>query len=201
MKKTLTDIDGALAVQRATADRPPLEGSREKSARPRPYKQTDRTFGFYKRKEGHLGMGDKVVGLGGRREILYVEDGMYDLTDGLNTLITHRRPLRKEYIDHDYKTYRALVVQTNVRKSPNPAGAVNPYRNWKWKHMLGMKEKKRKPIVKTQTLVRWKILMNQLILVYYHLVYHHRLTILALMGKLKRRRVENLFIKVTKVMK
>ena len=32
MKKTLTGIDGALAVQRATCDRPPLEGSKEKSA-------------------------------------------------------------------------------------------------------------------------------------------------------------------------
>ena len=41
MKKTLTDIDGALAVQRATGDRPPLEKSKEKSARPRPHNQAD----------------------------------------------------------------------------------------------------------------------------------------------------------------
>ena len=61
MKKTLADIDGALAVQRATE--PPLEESKGESAsKPRSYNQTDRTFGFFKTKDGHLGMGYKLVG-------------------------------------------------------------------------------------------------------------------------------------------
>ena len=51
MKKTLTDIDGALAVQRATGDRRPLEESKRKSAsRPRAYNDTDRTFVFSRQK-------------------------------------------------------------------------------------------------------------------------------------------------------
>ena len=134
MKRTLTDIDGALALQRATGDRPPLEESKEKSARPQAHNQTERTFGFFKTKDGHLVMGDKVVGLGGRGVILYVEDEMYDLTPGLNALITYSRPQREEYTDDDYTTYRALVAQTTVKPSPNHAGSVNPYRTWKWKH-------------------------------------------------------------------
>ena len=43
MKKTLTDIDGALAAQRVDA-RPPLS------------KITDTTFGIYRRQDGQLGM-------------------------------------------------------------------------------------------------------------------------------------------------
>ena len=93
MKETLIYIDGALAVQRATGDRPPLGESKEKSAcRPRAYNQADRTFVFFKTKDGHMGIGDEVVGLGGRGEILYTEDKMYDLTPGLTAMITHRRP-------------------------------------------------------------------------------------------------------------
>ena len=53
MKKTLTDIDGALTAQRAT------------DARPRPDKTVDTTFGFFKKQKGQLGMGNKVLQLGG----------------------------------------------------------------------------------------------------------------------------------------
>ena len=131
MKKTLTDIDGALAVQRATVDRPPLEGSKEKSAsKPRSYDQTDRTFGI----DGHLGIWDKVGVFDGRGEILYVEEEMYHLTPGLNALITHKHQEREEYTDYHYTTYRAFVAQTNAKISPNHAATTNP---WKWRHMLG----------------------------------------------------------------
>ena len=56
MKKILTDIDGALAAQRATGDLLPLEESKERSAsRQRAYKDTDRTFVLFKRKDGDGG--------------------------------------------------------------------------------------------------------------------------------------------------
>ena len=97
MKKTLTDIDGTLAVQRAIGDRPPLEESKENSTRPRAYNQADRTFVFFKTKDGHQGMGDTVVGSDG--ENLYVEHKTYCLTPGLNALITHKRPQRVDYTD------------------------------------------------------------------------------------------------------
>ena len=51
MKKTLTDIDGALTAQRATDARAP------------PNKNADTTFGLYKKQDGELSMGNKVVRL------------------------------------------------------------------------------------------------------------------------------------------
>ena len=52
MKKTLTDIDGALVAERATDARPPLN------------KNTDTTFGIHRRQDGQLGIGSKAVRLG-----------------------------------------------------------------------------------------------------------------------------------------
>ena len=49
MKKTLTDIDGAVRAQRGTG------------ARPRPDKNADITFGFFKKQDGQLGMGNKYT--------------------------------------------------------------------------------------------------------------------------------------------
>ena len=70
-------------------------------------------------------------------EILDVENETFNLTPGLNALITYRQPQREEYTDDDFTTYRALVKQTNIRTYPNHAGVVNPYRTWKWWYMLG----------------------------------------------------------------
>ena len=52
-------------------------------------------------------------------------------------LISHKHPEGEDYTDDDYTTYRALIAQTNVRKSPNHPATTNPYRTWKWMHMLG----------------------------------------------------------------
>ena len=54
MRKTLTDIDGALTAQRAA------------DAGPRPGKDTNTTFGLFQKQVGQLGMGIKVVRLGGK---------------------------------------------------------------------------------------------------------------------------------------
>ena len=135
MKKTLADIDGALAVQRATE--PPLEESKGESARKRrAYNQTGRTFGVFKTKDGHPVMGDKVVRVGLDGENIYVEGEMYHLTPGLNALITYRQPKHEDYADDEYATYRALIAQTNVKTKLIHAGARDPYNTWKWNHML-----------------------------------------------------------------
>ena len=55
MKKTLTDIDGALAAQHVTADT---------------------TFSFYK-EDGQLSMGNKAVQLDIKRKILTIDDTVY----------------------------------------------------------------------------------------------------------------------------
>ena len=52
MKKTLTDINGALPAQCSTDDIPPLN------------KNTATTFGIHRRQDGQLGMGSKAVRLG-----------------------------------------------------------------------------------------------------------------------------------------
>ena len=69
MKKTLTDIDGALAAQHV-------------DARPSPSKSPDTTFGFYK-KDGQLSIGNKAVRLDIKRKILTVDDTMHKLASGL----------------------------------------------------------------------------------------------------------------------
>ena len=74
MKKTLTDIDGALAAQRV-------------DARPPPSKNADTTFGLYQKQDGQLGMGNKVVRLDVNGKILLVE---YKLTSCLLVLMTNK---------------------------------------------------------------------------------------------------------------
>ena len=57
MKKTLTDIDGALSAQREHVAKPPPQST-----------AVDNTYGFYK-KDGRLWMGNKAVRLGMKRKI------------------------------------------------------------------------------------------------------------------------------------
>ena len=77
----------------------------------------------------------KVVGLDD--DHLCVEGEKYNLTPGIDALITHRQPEREDYTDDDFTTYRALVEQTNAKTTPNHAGVRYPYETWKWRHMLG----------------------------------------------------------------
>ena len=63
MKKTLTDINGALAAQCATDAKPPLN------------KNTDNTIGIHKWQDGHLGMENIVVRLDGKT--LTIDDTEY----------------------------------------------------------------------------------------------------------------------------
>ena len=67
MKKTSTDIDGALTAQRVDA-RLPLN------------KNTDTTFGVYQRQDGQLGMGNKVVRLDANGKTILVDATEYKLT-------------------------------------------------------------------------------------------------------------------------
>ena len=67
MKKTLTDIAGALTAQHAHVAKPP----------PPPLgKAADHTYGFYM-KYGRLWMGDKAVRLDSERRILTVDDTVF----------------------------------------------------------------------------------------------------------------------------
>ena len=68
MKKTLTDIDGALTAQRATDARPP------------PNKNTDTTLCLYRKQDGQLCTGNKVVRLDENEKTLTVDDTEYKLT-------------------------------------------------------------------------------------------------------------------------
>ena len=94
MKKTLTDIDGALTAQRAT------------DAKPRPDKNADTTFGLSQRQDGQVGMGNKVVRLGTNGKALLVVDTEYKLTPGLFVLITNKHPRAGQWKTNDYKAYK-----------------------------------------------------------------------------------------------
>ena len=67
MKKTLTDIDGALTAQHVDA-RPPL------------IKTTIATFCIYRRQDGKLRMGNKVVQIDGDKSTLLVDGVEYKFT-------------------------------------------------------------------------------------------------------------------------
>ena len=131
MKKTLTDIDGALAAQRVDA-RPPLRSTTD--PRPRLDKGTDTTFGLFQRQDGRLGMGNKVVHFGASAKTLLVDE--YKLTSGLLMLITNKHPRPDQWKTNDYKVYKSLVAQTKIKSFPNWAGTARPHATWKWKHMI-----------------------------------------------------------------
>ena len=100
MKKTFTDIDGALAAQRV-------------DARPPPSKTADTTCGFYKN-DGQLSMGNKAVRLDIKKKILTVDDTVYKLTSGLLELIIYKHPRPDQYNSNDKEVYRSFVAQTRV---------------------------------------------------------------------------------------
>ena len=122
MKKTLTDIDGALAAQHV-------------DARPPPRKTADTTFGFYT-EDGKLSMGNKAVRLDIKRKILTVDDTVYKLTSGLLELITNKHPQPNQYKSNDKEVYRSLVAETRVKLFPNRTDGARPHATWKFKYMF-----------------------------------------------------------------
>ena len=114
MKKTLTDVDGALPAQRV-------------DARPRPDKNTDTTFGIHKRQDGQIGMGSKVVRIEGNKQILLVDDTEYKPTPGLLVLITNKHPRPDQWKPNDYQVYKSFVAQTRVRSFPNRTDGDRPH--------------------------------------------------------------------------
>ena len=73
-------------------------------ARARPGKNADTTFGLFKKQEGQLGMGNKVVRLGANAKTLLVDDTEYKLTSG-------------QWKINDYQVYKSLVEQTKFNHS------------------------------------------------------------------------------------
>ena len=118
MNKTLTDVDGALAAQRG-AEAPPLN------------KNADITFGIYKKRDGQLGMGSKVVRFDVNRKVITVDDREYKLTPGILVLITQTHPRAVQWNSKDYKAYKSLVAQTKVKSFQNRiTGAARPHASW-----------------------------------------------------------------------
>ena len=112
MKKTLTDIDGALVAQRV-------------DARPPPSKNTDTTFGLYKKQDGQLSIGNKVARLGVNGKTLIVDDTEYKLTPGFLVLTTNKHPRAGQWYSNDSnKAYKSLVAQTKVKPFLNGCSAT-----------------------------------------------------------------------------
>ena len=207
MKETLTGIDRALTAQRVDAT-------------PLPSKNVDTIFGKYRRQDCKLATGKKIVQLqlNENKKILTVDGTVYDFTPGLHPLIMRKHPRPTQYNSNDYRVCKSLCAQTKVRSFPNPAGTARPHAKWKYKHLP------RKMVIPGERMteegesedsddIDTASIGDSEYLIYHHLVYHHlilecyhlvhliyrnRLPILALKEKLKRRRIENLFIKVTK---
>ena len=123
MKETLTCIERALTAQRVYAT-PPLD------------KNVDTTFGIYRRQDGQLAMGSKIVQLNGNKMTLNVDDTEYDFTPGLHALIMSKHPRPNQWNSNDYQAYKSLCAQTKVSTFPNQAGAARPHATWKYKYML-----------------------------------------------------------------
>ena len=119
MKKTLTDIDGAL--NRYT---------------PQPGKSVDNTLGIDMTGDGELVMGNKVLQIDENKNTLTVDDTVYDLTPGLYAFIMQKHPGISQWPSRDYQAYKSLCKQTKVRLFPNSAGVARPHATWKYKHML-----------------------------------------------------------------
>ena len=90
-------------------------------------KNTDTTFGVYKRQDWHLSMGNKVMQFDGNKMTLTVDDTEYKLTPGLETLIMLKHPRPTQFNSNDYEAYKSLVAQTKVKSFPNIAGTARPH--------------------------------------------------------------------------
>ena len=126
MKNKLSDIDEALNAH----------GTLKPVASHRPGKNLYTTFGIYRRKDGQLQMGNKIVQIDENSKILIVAGTKYDFTPGLLAFITQKHPKVSIWSSHDYRTYKALAAQTQVKSHPNPIGSTRPRSTWKYKHML-----------------------------------------------------------------
>ena len=96
MKKTLTDIDGAL---------------NRVDAAPQPGINVDNTFGIYMRRDGQLALRNRIVLVDENKKILSVDGTDYDLTPGLQVFILEK----PQWTSHDYRVYKSLFAQTKVR--------------------------------------------------------------------------------------
>ena len=101
-----------------------------------PSKDVDITFGIYRRQDGHLAMGNKVVQLNGNKKTLNVDDSEYKLTPDLELFIVQKHPRASQYNTNDYRAYKNLVAQTKVKSFPNPAGTARPHTTWRYQHIL-----------------------------------------------------------------
>ena len=123
MKKTLTEIDGALTAQRV-------------DAKQQPSKYVDTTFGIYKRQDGQVVMGNKKAQINGNKKTLTGDGTDYKLTPCLEVLIVQKHPRPTQYDSNDYRVYKSLCAQIKVRTFPNQVGAARTHATWKYKHML-----------------------------------------------------------------
>ena len=112
MKKTLTDIDGALAAQRA-ADAP---------FKPRPDKNVDATFGIHQKQGGQLSMGNKVVQFDGNKNTLTVDNRKHTSAPRIRALRTPKHSRPGQWNSDDHKVYKSVIAQTKVKLFPNRTG-------------------------------------------------------------------------------
>ena len=128
MKNKLSDIDEALKAS--------IYGTLKPVASLQPGKYLDTTFGIYRRKDEQLQMGNKIIEIDEHDKFLIVDGTRYDFTPGLWAFITQKHPQVSLWSSHDYRTYKALSAQTQVKSHPNPRGSTRPRATWKYKHML-----------------------------------------------------------------
>ena len=88
MKNKLSDIDEALKVDMHGITHETLKSV----ASHRPGKNLDTTFGIYRRKDGQLQMGNKIVQIEENDKIIIVAGTRYDFTPGLSAFITQKHP-------------------------------------------------------------------------------------------------------------
>ena len=76
----------------------------EASAGPR-VKNVGNTFGMYRRKDGQLQVGNKIVKISEDGTTLKVDDAAYELIPGLHTLIIQKHPRPNQWTSNDYQAY------------------------------------------------------------------------------------------------
>ena len=84
MKNKLSDIDGVLKAS--------TNGALKPVAALQPGKNLDTTFGIYRRKDGQLQMGNKIIEIDKHDKFLIVDSRKYDFTPGLWAFITQKHP-------------------------------------------------------------------------------------------------------------
>lgn len=98
--------------------------------------QRDKTYGVYRDKTTrNFFIGDSKVKMNNITDALVIKEKRYPATDGLWSLLTHKKPLG--YTDKDLENYMTIIIDTNAHRARyKPGGRLMGNSSYKWTNII-----------------------------------------------------------------